>query len=110
MEIKEQQINDVMVLELKGRLDTTNYGVLEKKLTSLFDEQKIKIVLNCEGLDYISSSGLRVLLMFLKKANTADGKFVISHLPRNIREIFDISGFTNIFEIYETSDEALKRL
>jgi len=110
MEIKEQEINDVVVLELGGRLDTINYGVLENKLSSLFEQQKTKVVLNCEGLDYVSSSGLRVLLMYLKKANAVQGKLLISHLPQNIKEIFDISGFTDIFEIHETNDDALKSI
>ena len=110
MEIKEQEINDVVVLELVGRLDTINYGVLENKLSSLFEQQKTKVVLNCEGLYYVSSSGLRVLLMYLKKANAVQGKLLISHLPQNIKEIFDISGFTDIFEIHETNDDALKSI
>jgi len=110
MEIKEQAINDVVVLDLAGRLDTINYGILEKKLESLFTQQKTKIILNCSGLNYISSSGLRVLLMYLKKANTVGGKLSISFLPQNIREIFDISGFTSIFDIYGTTDEALKSI
>lgn len=110
MEIKEQEINDVVVLELGGRLDTINYGVLENKLSSLFEQQKTKVVLNCEGLDYVSSSGLRVLLMYLKKANAVQGKLLISHLPQNIKEIFDISGFTDIFEIHSTNDDALKSI
>jgi len=110
MEIKEQEINDVIVLELGGRLDTINYGVLENKLSSLFEQQKTKLVLNCEGLDYVSSSGLRVLLMYLKKANAVQGKLLISHLPQNIKEIFDISGFTDIFEIHKTNDDALKSI
>ena len=110
MEINEQEVNGVMILELAGRLDTLNYGTLEKKLGTLFEAQTNKVVLNCEKLEYVSSSGLRVLLLFLKKANASDGRLCISHLPQNIKEIFDISGFTSIFDIFETTDEALKSI
>jgi anti-anti-sigma factor len=108
MEINESKANEVTVLALSGRLDTLNYGVLEKKLQSLFDAGQTRIVLDCKDLDYISSSGLRVLLMYLKKANAVSGKISLSQLTRNIREIFDISGFTSIFDIYDNTDEAVR--
>jgi anti-sigma B factor antagonist len=110
MEISEQSKDNALVLSLSGRLDTLNYGILEKKLQSLFDENKTRIILNCGDLEYVSSSGLRVLLMYLKKANNVDGKLVLSDLQASIKEIFDISGFTSIFEIYDSEEEALKKL
>ena len=108
MEIKESKTDGVTVLALSGRLDTLNYGVLEKKLQSLFDDQRIRIVLDCKDLDYVSSSGLRILLMYLKKANGTGGKLTLSRLSRNIREIFDISGFTSIFDIYDNTEDAVR--
>ncbi len=110
MEITEQIRDYVIILKLKGRLDTTNYSILEKKLLDLFNESKIQIILDCDELEYVSSSGLRVLLMFLKKAKTAGGKLIICSLQENIREIFDISGFTGIFEIFESKEEAIANI
>ena len=108
MDIKESKTDGVTVLALSGRLDTLNYGVLEKKLQSMFDDQQIRIVLDCKDLDYVSSSGLRILLMYLKKANSTGGKLTLSQLSRNIREIFDISGFTSIFDIYDNTEDAVR--
>ena len=67
-----------------------------------------KIIANCANMDYISSSGLRVFLMTLKKIKGAGGKLVICALQDNIKEIFDISGFSNFFEMFASQEEALK--
>jgi len=108
MELIEQKIEKCVVVSITGRLDTTNYSLLEKKLTDLIDKREDKILIECSKMDYVSSSGLRILLMALKKITMVKGKFVLCNLQENIREIFEISGFTNIFEIYPTQEEALK--
>jgi anti-sigma B factor antagonist len=108
MEINEQKTDHCVIIGITGRLDTTNYSMLEKKLMELIDSHHDKILIECTKMDYVSSSGLRILLMALKKITLAKGKFVLCGLQENIREIFEISGFTNIFEIYTTREEALK--
>lgn len=108
MELIEQKTEKCVIVSITGRLDTTNYSMLEKKLTDLIDKREDKILIECSKMDYVSSSGLRILLMALKKITMAKGKFVLCNLQENIREIFEISGFTNIFEIYPSQEEALK--
>jgi anti-anti-sigma factor len=108
MEISELKTDQCVIIGITGRLDTTNYSILEKKLMDMIDSHHDKILVDCAKMDYVSSSGLRILLMALKKITMAKGKFVLCSLQENIREIFEISGFTNIFEIYATQDEALK--
>lgn len=108
MELIEQKTEKCVIVCITGRLDTTNYSLLEKKLTDLINSQEEKILVECSKMDYVSSSGLRILLMALKKITAVKGKLVLCSLQENIREIFEISGFTNIFEIYPTQEEALK--
>lgn len=96
------------MIGIRGRLDTTNYNILEKKLMELIDQQQDRLLVDCSDMDYVSSSGLRILLMALKKVTMTKGRFVLAGLQENIREIFEISGFTNIFEIHPTVDDALK--
>jgi anti-sigma B factor antagonist len=108
MEINEQQTDQCLILSIKGRLDTTNYNMLEKKLMEMIESNHHRILVECTGMDYISSSGLRILLMGLKKISQVKGKFVLCGLQENIHEIFEISGFSSIFEIYPTREEALK--
>jgi anti-sigma B factor antagonist len=108
MEINEQKTDQCVIIGVKGRLDTTNYSILEKKLMDLIEQHHDKILVECSTMDYISSSGLRILLMALKKVSLTKGKFVLCGLQENIHEIFEISGFTSIFEIYPSMEDALK--
>ena len=97
-----------MIIGISGRLDTINYSILEKRLMELIDQNVSRILVNCSRMDYVSSSGLRILLMALKRITMVKGKFVLCSLQENIREIFEISGFTTIFEIYPNEEEALR--
>ncbi len=108
MELTEQKTDQCIIIGIVGRLDTTNYTVLEKKLMDLAENHHDKILVECSKMDYISSSGLRILLMALKKITLLKGKFALCCLQENIQEIFEISGFTSIFEIYSSREEALK--
>ncbi|TSA23812.1 MAG: anti-sigma factor antagonist [Bacteroidetes bacterium] len=108
MEITEKKAGDCTVINITGRLDTTNYSVLEKKLMELIDAGEIRLLVNLSKMDYVSSSGLRILLMALKRISMVKGKFALCSLQDNIKEIFEISGFTNIFEIYDKEEAGLK--
>jgi anti-anti-sigma factor len=108
MEVTDQKKERCSVIHIKGRLDTTNYTVLEKKLMELIDRGENRLLVNLSGMDYVSSSGLRILLMALKRITVSNGKFALCSLQENIKEIFEISGFTNIFEIYDTEETAVK--
>ncbi|MFO8130451.1 MAG: STAS domain-containing protein [Bacteroidales bacterium] len=110
MKITEQQEGKTCIIALNGRLDTNTYTALEKKLGEAFENDAVHILLDLSDLMYVSSSGLRVLLMYLKRSMAEERKFILCGLRENIREIFDISGFTSIFEIYSTRGEALKKM
>ena len=83
-------------------------AVMDFRLTELMDNQITRILVNCSQMDYISSSGLRTLLIALKRVTPANGKFAICGLCENVNEIFAISGFSEIFEINPGEEEALK--
>ena len=108
MNIVVNKIGEINVVQVEGRLDTTNYGELEAELTKLTDNNEKYILLDLDNLEYISSSGLRVLLIFLKKMKAADGRFMLCGMSGEIRDIFEISGFVNIFEIFDDQEAALK--
>lgn len=110
MNLSETVSDNALIIKIEGRLDTTNYGLLEKKLSDVYDVRMQNIILDCQDLEYISSSGLRVFLMYLKKAKTGDVSFVLCNLKDPIKEIFDISGFTSIFKIYGSREEAIQNL
>ncbi|RLD82356.1 MAG: anti-anti-sigma factor [Bacteroidetes bacterium] len=108
MNITESKAGEINIVSIEGRLDTTNYGELEHHLSSLTDNDEVQILLDLSQLEYISSSGLRILLMFLKKIKAAEGRFMLCSMSNDIKEIFEISGFINIFEIFDDQEAALK--
>lgn len=106
MELSKSTDQNYTVVNISGRLDTTNYQDLEKALQEIVDGGVKNIIIDASGMNYISSSGLRIFLMFLKKINVLGGRFVISGMQEGIHEIFKISGFTSIFEIYTDTETA----
>ena len=108
MQISVKTINKVKVLELEGKLNTRSSPDAEKELARLIESGEKRILINLEKLDYVSSSGLRVLLVTAKKLNSSDGELRICGVKDFVEEIFQISGFSTIFTIYENETEALK--
>jgi len=110
MDINEKYENDVMILELKGRLDANTSEQLEKKLIPPINNDKyLKIIIDFADLEYISSAGLRLLLLAAKKLDKKDGKIVLCAMQDFIKEVFEISGFTPIFPITEDQEKALAK-
>ncbi len=98
MEIKKQAEGTNLTVALSGRLDTTTAPELEKELknsiTGVTD-----LTLDFEGLEYISSAGLRVLLSAQKAMNASKGKMKIVGANEIVKEIFDVTGFSDILTI-----------
>lgn len=108
MEIIQEKVNDVAIVEIKGRLDVTTASDLEQVFAKLLSENQNKVLVECRELEYISSAGLRVLLNAAKQYNKVSGQIMLAGLSQNVKQVFEISGFTSIFPIYATRDEALK--
>ena len=106
MEITAEKKENLMLINLTGKLDSITSPQLEDKLIKIIDEENYNIIFNCIDLDYISSAGLRVLLVGAKKVKVKDGKIKLANLKKHIREVFEIAGFTAIFELYESVEEA----
>ena len=94
--IKEE--DGKIIATLCGELDTAASAATEKALAPLFDSEAKVIVLDCKDLEYISSSGLRVLLSILKKGKAAGPRVVMRNVNDVIRDVFDLTGFIGIFE------------
>jgi len=107
MEIVTTKSNDVLSIAVSGRLDTITAPEFEKKILELVTPENQKIILNCADLSYISSSGLRVILMTLKKVKANNGKLIICSLQESIKEVFNICGFTSLLTITDNCESAL---
>ncbi len=108
MMLTRKNTDGFCVLSIEGRITTANFNSLEKELTEIIDGGQINIILNCKDLTYISSSGLRVFLIAQKRISRLNGKLFLCEMQAAIQEIFDISGFSNIFEIYPAELSALE--
>ena len=97
MEIIKKQEGTALVLSLAGRLDTTTAPMLESALKESL-EGITDLRLDFAGLEYVSSAGLRVLLAAQKTMN-AQGAMVIENVCEDIREVFDITGFSDILTV-----------
>lgn len=107
MKITENIDDNICKLSLDGKLDAYHSIELEKYINKVILEGCINLLLNFQGVDYISSSGLRVVLSSLKQLKKSGGKIILSNLHPYVMEVFEISGFKQIFEIYESEEEAL---
>jgi anti-sigma B factor antagonist len=108
MELAIKKSENCTVVEIKGKLNTTNFSSVEKEFAQLIEKGQHNILVDCENLDYVSSSGLRVFLVTLKSLNKLKGKFVLCNLQESIIDIFEVSGFITIFEVYKTKAQALE--
>jgi len=108
MNIKKERFGNFAVLKINGRIDTVNSSALEAEVNQLFYMGEKNLIFNCSEMDYISSSGLRVFLVAQKKAISINGKLYLSNMQPAIQEIFRISGFSNLFRIFETQEEVLE--
>jgi anti-sigma B factor antagonist len=108
MNLTIEKINHFSILNIYGRIDTTNSTIFESEIDRIFSSGEKDIILDCSGLKYISSSGLRVFLISQKRVNALKGRLHISNLQPAIKEIFVISGFSNIFRIFDSRKDALE--
>lgn len=91
--------DNVVCATIEGRLDTVSAVEAEKDFLPLKENAGKNIVLDCSALDYISSSGLRLLLSLRKEVEAKGGKLTVEHINDEIRNVFTITGFFKLFDI-----------
>lgn len=107
MEIRMKDEGQVCVVCLKGRLDLASGTNLKEELKKIFDQDKNMIHLNLNDVEFINSSGLGSLVSIMKEVRLRKGRLTLSNLASYVKEIFEITQLSHIFEIYETQEEAL---
>jgi anti-sigma B factor antagonist len=110
MEITQTQQGGILVMAVKGRLDAHTSKEFETRLIAPIDQGAKQIIVDFAEMDYISSAGLRVLLLAARKLSDGDGKIALCGLKPAIKTVFDIAGFSNIFPIYASLPEARNNL
>ncbi len=110
MNISVKATNGVEVLEFEGKMDAQGSAEAQAQLARLIGAGKRTIVANFEKLDYVNSTGIRVLLVVAKQLKAVGGELRICSLNEVVREVLDISGFTMIFKVFGSEAEALDGL
>ena len=99
MEVKILEQNGEKVVSIEGRVDTVTVPDLEMKVSPIWDIPAITLVFDCEKMEYISSSGLRIILTAHKKVTAQGGKFIVRNLTREVSSVIDLTGFSRILTI-----------
>ena len=107
MVIVKETVSDNCVLVPKPGVDSSSAAQFEEVLMEGVEATGGKVVIDCSELDYISSAGLRAVLIAAKLSKSKGGKLILCAMKRNIRKIFDTSGFTQLLPIVPSREEAM---
>jgi stage II sporulation protein AA (anti-sigma F factor antagonist) len=110
MDITEDRKAGVVILALSGKLDVTTAKHFEDKILSQIDSGDSRFVIDLAHLNYISSSGLRVLYRVSSKLKEKGGKIVLCRLNDDVKRVFDIVDRAGDFRVFITRDEAMENL
>ena len=109
IKIKEAEGNsDLMVIKLSGFLDAYTYQNFEDALKKLINQNKFKIIVDMGNLDYISSAGLGVFMSVIAQIRQHNGDIKLTGLNSKVYKVFDLLGFTKLFQIFSEFDDAVK--
>mgnify|MGYP003317865624 FL=1 len=99
MDVKITKEGTKTIVQLIGRIDTTNASKFQEDIQPLMEDNAPDIELDCSQMDYTSSQGLRIFLILQKSVNARQGKMVMKNMNPKVKEIFDITGFSSIINI-----------
>lgn len=108
MQLQTTLHDSITVVSLQGSLDTLTAGDVTAALNELIQAGQVKLVLDFQQVDYVSSAGLRVLLGAVKETRRAKGDLRLAGLARAILDILEMAGFTSIVKYYTTVPDALQ--
>ena len=108
LEIESDTQGDFRILRLIGRLDTETSADFELASHDFTTAGDRRFVVDLAGISYVSSAGLRVLLALAKQTETAGGALRLSGMSHSVRQVFDLSGFSKLFQIAPDVSSALR--
>jgi anti-anti-sigma factor len=107
VEIATRKADTTLVVSLTGRMDAVASPLLDGKVREWTAAGENSFLIDLSGVEYISSAGLRSMLSAAKKIKAMGGKLMLSGLSGSVQEVFRLSGFYPIFQIFATEAEAL---
>lgn len=94
-----QQLEDKFLVTLEGELDTAAAAEVDRTLQPLYNSNGLDVLIDCSKLEYIASSGLRILFSVLKGARAGGSRVVLKNLNDDIRDVFKLTGFISLFDV-----------
>ena len=111
MELNFKKKENVVIIYLKGRLDVHHSADIEEELVKLIAlEPANQFIINMQDVEYISSSGLRIIVATMNSLKANNRKMLICCINEAVRKVFTIVQLSNIFKIYESEEKALEYL
>jgi len=108
MEVKVRQLKRVDLVEVFGRVDSATAPQLEAALQGIMAQDRFRIVVDLQGLEYLSSAGLRVLVAALKQARRWNrGDIRLANVPSRIKNVLQLAGLDAIFRSYDSAVDAV---
>jgi anti-anti-sigma factor len=110
MEVRTERVGDVDVVSPEGHLDGIYSTAFAKEVGALITGPNPKILIDFAEVDFVTSSGLRAVLLLVKKAKASGGAFALCGVNEQVREVLDISGFADLFGIHAGRAEGVAAL
>jgi anti-sigma B factor antagonist len=102
--------NDILIITLVRRFDGDSAPAVEEELKKITEQSPERVVFDFSKTEYISSAGIRVVLSSTRSILKKGGIVALSSLSPQVKQVFEIAGFTKIFSIYDSREEALQNL
>ncbi len=109
LEIITEKLGTATVVSVRGRIDTISAPEFQKKIEEALVQAQDSLCLDFGQIEYLSSAGLRSILVLANRAKSSDVDFCCCRLQDIVRRVFDLSGFSKMISVYPTVEEALKK-
>ncbi|MFU8812734.1 MAG: STAS domain-containing protein [Balneolaceae bacterium] len=105
-QVQHRSSNEIDILELSGELDAHTAPVLEDAIKELIHKEKLFIIVNFNGLEYIASAGLGVFMAYIEEVRAKGGDIKLTNMNHRVFNVFDLLGFPALYDIYADEAEA----
>src|SRR3982751_6666629 len=102
MDLKEKSAGDAVVAAAAGKIDLSNSDDFQAALSASLAKAKASLILDMSGVDYVSSAGLRALMIVHKAAKAANKHFAVAALQPLVAQVFTITKFNQVFSVFDT--------
>ena len=108
LQVHSEEMDNGVILKIEGRLDAASSPLLEEKMLAYIDEGKKHLLFDLTGLEYLSSAGMRLLLLGTKRLKANGGVLALFGIHSDVMEIIKMAGFEEILHIFASKEDALE--